>query len=601
MKKILFLFLSFLLFACPSFAENFYIKNYDINIKVSNDNIYHIKETIDVFFTKPSHGIFRSIPLKNNIERNDGTKYTNRAKVKGINATELVSSNWNNGYINYKMGNPNYKITGDKRYFLEYDYILSPNSINQNEFYFNLIGTEWNTNIKHVNFKIDMPKEFNKDLIGFSVGKYGDIGHSNRIKFETNNLNISGHTTKPLFAKEALTIRIPLQKNYFEKRDDIQANKYIFFAILLTYISLIFWYTKGKDEPIIPVVTFYPPQNLSSAEIAAIYKNQIDSSCASCLILELASQGYLTINEYNDSYLLTKLKEYDGKNSKIKAFCDVLFKLTPNDKIYFSTMKESRKFSKAIMSFEKALNEFKKNIYELDSISIKNHATPLICSLTLVIMFLSASNDYTLSFILNFTPLLIFLFFGLFIIKISLFSKEVPISTKLFVMGWFLSAYCISIPIFYKAGLFSNILAPSSLITLIGSLISIICTINMPRKNIKGRKVLGEILGFKKFIETVEKKQLELLAKQNPDYIHKVLPYAFALGIDGIWLDKISEIETLTKPEWINDTYNRTTFKKFKTITNETISQTRFSGNSRGHSGGSRCGGGSGGGGGGSW
>ena len=68
-----------LFFINPVFAENFVIKNYDVQINVKENNVLNIKETIDTNFHKRSHGIFRTIPLINKIVRADGTKETKKA------------------------------------------------------------------------------------------------------------------------------------------------------------------------------------------------------------------------------------------------------------------------------------------------------------------------------------------------------------------------------------------------------------------------------------------------------------------------------------------------------------------------------------------
>lgn len=47
------------------------------------------------------------------------------------------------------------------------------------EAYFNLIGEKWDTIINNVSFKIEMPKEFDKTLLGFSCGEKGSTNNSN--------------------------------------------------------------------------------------------------------------------------------------------------------------------------------------------------------------------------------------------------------------------------------------------------------------------------------------------------------------------------------------------------------------------------------------
>lgn len=608
MKKILFSFLAFLYFICPSFAQNFYIKNYDIDIQVSSNNVYHIKENIDVYFTSPSHGIFRTIPTKNNVKRNDGTSYINTAKIKNFKATDLVSQNRAGNYIKYKMGNPNIKIAGNQSYLIEYDYILSSNSIKQNEFYFDLIGTKWDTNIDKVNFKIDMPKEFDVNSIGFSIGKYGTIGNNKEVIYNSDGFQIKGRTLRALQENEGLTIRIELPKNYFikSKKIDMTAINCIFGVIVLTIFCTLAWYIYGKDEPIIPVVSFNPPKGMNSAQMATIYKDCVDSSCTSSFILYLASKGYLKIEEQDGMYALTKLKEYDKKDLITKSLFEELFMNSINNSTPLYRIKTSRNFQAALSKFENSLNELRKKVYDPNSISFKNYIVPLLCTLGIFIIFLFALNDYSFDFISRCSIALIFPIVAIIVICSICFSKNNELITKIITSVWALffgGAPCAVL--IAQEGVFSNFFSAPAIISLLCLVISIICSANMPRKNMVGRKILGEILGFKKFIETAQNHELEIMAKQDPNRIHEILPFAFALGVEGIWLDKISQIKNLTTPDWYSGNYDSTSFANFRTSTESTVTSSRNYGTSTssgGSSGGGGCsGGGSGGGGGGSW
>ena len=110
---------------------------------------------------------------------------------------------------------------------------------------------------------------------------------------------------------------------------------------------------------------------------------------------------------------------------------------------------------------------------------------------------------------------------------------------------------------------------------------------------------------FKKFIETVEKHRLEILAKQNPDYIHQITPFAYALGIDGIWMEKISQLSNIIKPDWYDAEYSSDSLvglRNLADIISNSAKNSYSSSSSGGSCGGGGCsGGGSGGGGGGSW
>ena len=60
------------------------LDSYDINVIVNENNTFTITEHIGAYFNVSKHGIFRKIPLKNKVERLDGTTSYNRAKITDI-------------------------------------------------------------------------------------------------------------------------------------------------------------------------------------------------------------------------------------------------------------------------------------------------------------------------------------------------------------------------------------------------------------------------------------------------------------------------------------------------------------------------------------
>ena len=53
-------------------------------MKVTKDNTYQIKEHIEVNFKSKSHGIYRDIPLVNDVKREDGSSNRIVARVENL-------------------------------------------------------------------------------------------------------------------------------------------------------------------------------------------------------------------------------------------------------------------------------------------------------------------------------------------------------------------------------------------------------------------------------------------------------------------------------------------------------------------------------------
>ncbi len=138
---------------------------------------------------------------------------------------------------------------------------------------------------------------------------------------------------------------------------------------------------------------------------------------------------------------------------------------------------------------------------------------------------------------------------------------------------------------------------------LITFIISIICIILliifariMPKRTEYGNEILGKLRGFKRFLETAEKTQLEKLVNQNPEYFYNILPYTYALGVSKVWMQQFETI-AMKAPDWYvgYSTFNIHEFNDFMSQTMITAQSVMSSSpSSSSSSGGGSSGGGSG-------
>ncbi|MBQ8848464.1 MAG: DUF2207 domain-containing protein [Candidatus Gastranaerophilales bacterium] len=534
-KKIIFVFIVALFLIFPSYANDFYIENYDVDVTVSKDNIYHIKEKIKVHFTHYPKEIQKTIPTKFIVQKKNGKNYTYSAKVRNFKTKNLVSEERKGNSIEFIIGYSNLD-GGNSNYYFEYDYIPNNNTIKQNEFYLSLIGTTWNVPIYNIDFKIKMPKKIDSNLIDFSFVKYNKSNYKNNIIFSSDGYTITGHTLAKLPPRGIFEIRIPLPDNYFIiKFRAIELDNCMYFSIFSTLIVFILWFFYGKDEPIIPVVTTKPPRGLNSAQVAAIYNGDTFNYLSS-LILYFASKGYIKITK--GGLYLEKIKEYNEKDPITKKLYDRIFKYT-RASVY--ALKYTLSDEIEFIDFMRSLNNLRKKIYYKNSISFTNYLAPSIFTIfnfIILIRSLGVNSLVSLMTLFMATYISFCTFVPLFALWVIVFSKYENIAMKIIItILWLPGIILLSHALvnFDLATYFTD----SSFISFICLACSIVLTVNMPRKNLVGRKILGEILGFKKFIETAEKRKLEILINQNPNYINEITPYAHALGIDGILTEKI--------------------------------------------------------------
>lgn len=618
-------------------SYDYVIDSYDIDIVVNENNTFDITENITAYFNVSKHGIYRTIPLKNTITRLDGSTSKNRAKVTNVDVDHEFTTSRVNGNYKIKIGSQDITLIGEQKYTISYNYNIGKDtSKDYDEFYYNIIGNEWDTVISNVTFKITMPKEFDASTLGFSKGLKGSTDNSN-IQYNVDGNVITGSYNGVLNPNEALTIRMQLEEGYFVGAGfGTDFTKYLLFIIPLVCvgISLILWYKFGKDNMVVETVEFYPPEGFNSLEIGYLYKGKADNEDVVSLLVYLANKGYIQIKETEEKSLFSKskgfkirkLKEYDGDNVNERLFLNGLFTKKPSISKIISSFKEPNEQNENINN---ELNEVTSlDLYDnfyitmnriLANINNKENKNKIFEKNTLGKSIVIILMIFISLFTIMGLPTLEYggisevgttLFLTLFYIPFYavMFAKKIPTLFRLFWGGF---------TIFHSLMFFITLPITEAIIDnkiyLFGFLFGIACIAGMiflfkvmPKRTSYGNEILGRIKGFKNFLETAEKEKLEAMVMENPTYFYDILPYTYVLGISDKWIEKFETIG-LQSPDWYcsNNGFNISTFGTFMNTTmksaTKTMSSSPSSSSSGGSSGGGSSGGGSGGGGGGSW
>ena len=598
-------------------SYDYQINSYDINLVVNENNSMDITENIGAYFNTYKHGIFRKLPLKNEVQRLDGTVSNNRVKISNIQVSEPSTIYNESVYKVIKIGDANTTLIGAQNYNIKYLYNIGKDTgKNYDELYFNLIGSEWDTTIDKITFTIEMPKEFDADKVGFSSGKKYST-YSNDVTYTITGNTINGTCSKKLNPGEALTVRIQLPEGYFTGATynfDYMMMSAILLPIIFAFISISLWNKYGKDDKVIETVEFYPPGEYNSAEVGFLYKGTSNTKDVVSLIVYLANKGYLKIVESekkalffgNEDFKFIKLKEYDGTNADERTFLEGLFR--SKDEVSSSDLKN--KFYKTIETINSNFNceENKSTIFEKKSTS-KNFIIVLMIIATFVLITIKPVSEYQGYGALVFA--LIFPGIGFTVLFFGLFGK-MPGMPRAFALIWGSGFGGIPWALMVLPAIMVDTIYLTTYIVGIVSIFLMCITLEfMPRRTKNGIEVLGKIKGFKNFLNIAEKEKLEELVLQDPSYFYNILPYTYVLGISDKWIKKFETI-AISPPDWYDDgtnTFNYSSFGSFMATTMNSAtsvmssSPPSSSGSSGGgfSSGGGSSGGGSGGGGGGSW
>ena len=618
--NLLFCIFTFFLFSLNCYANDYDITKYDVEIIVDEHNRYSIKENIDTYFNVSKHGIIRRIPLYNNIIRQDGSREKNRVLISNVHVNEeFTSSRENDNYV-LKIGNADKTINGKHSYTISYDYDIGLDKNNKyDELYFNIIGANSDTSVSNVTFKITMPKEFDASKLGFSYGEYG-YSYTDNISYDVDGNVITGSFDGTLLAGEGLNVRLELPDGYFIRKS-VSASLlecwYYVIPVLGVIVAYIMWKKYGKDDQVVDVVSFYPPENMNSLDIAFAKKGSVNSNDAVSLLVYLASKGYIKIIEDEKSknkFTIQKVKDYDGNNKEEELFFKGLFKSGKDtvaskelDEKFYSTV------NSILYSKNKSVN--KKKLFSSQASSKR--------VLLFFLMFISAtlstlipaigykfSDMYFPLIIVNFVGTIILIMFSL--IYDNNYTK-MGLTNSLIFAGIFVVGLAI-----FNFSLVGFEYIYYDVVYLIGFILCMVCTyliyffyVIVIKRTEYGTKILGEINGFKKFLETAEKDKLESLVHDDPAYFYNILPYAYVLGVSDAWIKQFEGI-AIAPPDWyesvdtfdyyrFNRSLNRTIHSANRVMNSVPQSSGGYSSSGGGFSGGGFSGGGSGGGGVSSW
>lgn len=617
--NLLFCIFTFFLFSLNCYANDYDITKYDVEIIVDEHNKYSIKENIDTYFNVSKHGIVRMIPLYNNIIRQDGIRERNRVLISNVHVNEeFASSRENNNYV-LKIGSADKTINGKHSYTISYDYDIGLDKNNKyDELYFNIIGTEWDTNISNVTFKITMPKEFDASKLGFSYGQYG-YSNTDNISYDVDGNVITGSFDRTLLAGEGLNVRLELPEGYFIRKSvssSLLECWYYIIPILGVLFSYLIWKKYGKDDQVVDIVSFYPPENMNSLDVAFAKKGSVNSNDAVSLLVYLASKGYIKIVEDKKSksrFTIQKVKEYDGNNKEEELFFRGLFKKVW-DSISSDELNESFYLTINSILTKKNSTANRKEIFNNKS-SNKRYILFLFMLITSSLSTIIPALGYKLSDVIFSIIICNLIGIVALIIVAIIYDNNCTKKGLNSALGFaFFFVLALAVANFTIIG-FEYIYYDT--VYLIGFILCMVCTyliyffyLIVTKRTEYGNKVLGEVNGFKKFLETAEKDKLESLVHDDPSYFYNILPYAYVLGVSDAWIKQFEGI-AIAPPDWYEsaDTFD---YYRFNRSLNRTIhsasrvmnSVPQSSGGSTsggGFSGGGFSGGGSGGGGGSSW
>ncbi len=627
---------------CLFASTDYYIKSYDVQVTVGTNAVHHITETIDVYFEGSHHGIVREIPL-------DYSDYNGTvAKVQNLECSEDYSSDEDNGYLVLQIGSSRRTVIGDVRYIIEYDYDLGADyNEGYDLFYLNIIGPDWECDIKNVSFDIELPfvesEQFSSvqtffdyvlENTRFSSGRYGSTGSSvdAYLVEESDHLLIEG-TASGLGAYEAVTIKTDLPDNWYSGARTLWDHRApmrviaIIVSIILVALAGLVWMTRGRDtEPII-VARFEPPEGFSPLLVGYLADYNVDDKDVISMLFYWADQGLLSIEEKKGGkYEFTKLKDIEAyaieshrniPDFEAKLFNGFFKNCSVGKKVKFSDLQKNN-FYKTIQETRTSTSRYFTGEKALIEKGTKGTAGlfALLSLVPMVLLTLAVGLRENVSELVFFHFGVGFLLFFINVASMSfLFERWHMRRTNFFAL-----LFRLIIPVLAA---FVLLLIERGMNGSASVLLTVICVASctltamfgeiIQKRSDYGNRMLEAVLGYREFIDKVEVDKLKMMIQSDPDLYYRVLSYAVVLGLESKWAKKFDGM-IVNEPTWYSgydvfDVYlmSRLASNMIRTIPAASVPKSNISGSpgSRvgggGFGGGGFSGGGFGGGGGHAW
>lgn len=547
----------------------FTIKQYQVEVNINQDASLDITEIIQIRFDENRHGIFRSIPYKYKLATlPPGEEKANRQlESKGYTKTiieDIRVAGWDYSVSNegdykvIKIGDKNRYVNGDQEYVIQYRLLNAINFFtDKSEFYFNVIGNQWETTIDSVSFIITLYDSLQIPAPFFVATGITGSQENQTVSSWINNKVFAGHTIVQLQPNEGVTVGLSFPEGFLIRTNYM--NRGILWLLLpgiIFSLMLYIWNRWGKDEKLTITTEFYPPENISPSVAGYIIDDRLDKRDLTALIPYWGAGGYLQIREISKK---------------------TLFGLIKNTEYEFIRLKE---LPSSAMTFERIL--FNGIFTTGSTVELSSLKNVLYTTMHTAKQELEREVDRS-AYYVKYSRGLVYFF-----VILGIFTIGYGISHLIRHWGdpyWYPLSVIIS-------GLVIMFFGPP-----------------MTRKSGRGNDLYKKLAGFKAFIKSVEKDRLATFLKEDEHYFDKVLPFAIVFDMADKWKDKLKGLD-VTPPSWYAgnfNTFNTSVFLNSLDRSMNEMSRTFYSSpSSSGSSGGSwssggSSGGGFGGGGGGSW
>ena len=565
--------------AAPVTAEAVYADDtyttpeFDVNVDITANHIMQYDEQIVVNFLEPHHGIYRYIPIQKKFYDISGIM------VDGGQFEDDYSYSGENEYGTYgnevlKIGDPYQTYTGEKEYRVRYNLECTKDEDDDYDWLsLDLIPTGWQNPIDNATAYLTLPEKVDWGTFRLYTGLAGeeiDVLEDSRFTVEFGDdyktMKVVAHDLPQGYG---VTVQATLPEGYWK---GVTSRRWMgFFALLipsmLALLMALLWVLNGKDPAVVKPVEFYPPDDITPAEVGYIVDGTIDNKDLSSMIIYFASKGYLEIREKaNGSKKYELVKKRDIPDSEPVFAVRLFGGLFPVNKAVEGKEQKvdldhlPKDFGSAVRvardELEGMYDNGRRKMFTDGSRNARNWGA-FICSLILPFPILITNFVNYRGFGL-FTAAIPFI---LVLIGTALISSSYDrrhSSARVESVGKFIGGLALAVVASLvtvgscaaavgKADIVYGLIVGA--VTTASLAAGIFFQVFMWARTKENVVIYGKILGFRNFIETAEHDRLVALSDENPEYYYSIMPYAMVMGMSVAWAKKFENMK-IPQPDW---------------------------------------------------
>ena len=322
----------------------------------------------------------------------------------------------------------------------------------------------------------------------------------------------------------------------------IISTLFIIFALL----PVIWWFRYGRDDKIVETVEFYPPENMTPAEVAFAIDGELDDEEMMYMIFYLADKGYLSMEKGEKQFILHYEKPVAKEEPDyVKTFAEWLF---PGKETVFRTSRspltDRKLFDVARDQVQNAYNEKYGQVHSLKSENKRWMCSALMGVEMWIICLLCDGFRESYMALGIMAPLELALFEAWTGFDNFRLNKKKGIAR--IVGGIAVTLLLIVIWAWMEDYLEKGI---HFLVYLISQTILMFFSLIMQKRSKESTELMGRLYGFRRFIKEAEYVRIQTLMKEDPGYFFHILPYAAVLGLETNWTKHFAGLAT-GNPSW---------------------------------------------------